>query len=70
MKSNALLETSIFQLKSYLYDINRWKEDGEEASTFLVYQSFVAKEKAIYNALNMMKARGTNYIGFIWVPVE
>jgi hypothetical protein len=70
LKSNALLETSTFQLKSYLYDINRWKEDAEEGSTFLVYQSLVAKEKAIYNALNMMKSRGANYIGFIWLPVE
>ena len=37
---------------------------------FIVYQWLVAKEKAIYNALNMMKVRGSNYIGFIWVPVE
>ena len=67
IKSNALLETSIFQLKSYLYEINH---NNQEASTFLVYQCIVAKEKAIYNALNMMKTRGSNYIGFIWVPVE
>jgi len=30
---------------------------------------FVAKEKAIYTALNMMKSREKNYIGFIWCPV-
>jgi len=30
---------------------------------------FVAKEKAIYTALNMMKSREKTYIGFIWVPV-
>lgn len=30
---------------------------------------FVAKEKAIYAALNMMKSREKTYIGFIWVPV-
>jgi hypothetical protein len=30
---------------------------------------FVAKEKAIYTALNMMKSRDKTYIGFIWVPV-
>jgi pyrrolidone-carboxylate peptidase len=29
---------------------------------------FVAKEKAIYAALNMMKSREKTYIGFIWVP--
>ena len=50
-----------------MYDINH---TNGEASTFLVYQCIVAKEKAIYNALNMMKTRGSNYIGFIWVPVE
>ena len=30
---------------------------------------FVAKEKAIYTALNMMKSREKTYIGFIWCPV-
>jgi hypothetical protein len=29
---------------------------------------FVAKEKAIYTALNMMKSREKTYIGFLWVP--
>lgn len=35
-----------------------------------VYQWFVAKEKAIYTALNMMKARQATYIGFLWAPIE
>jgi len=30
----------------------------------------VAKEKAIYNALNMMKARSSTYIAFLWAPLE
>lgn len=39
-------------------------------STFSIYQWFVLKEKAIYNALNMMKVQRTNYIAFLWAPVE
>jgi hypothetical protein len=30
----------------------------------------VAKEKAIYHALNMMQMRGHHYIGFVWAPFE
>lgn len=30
----------------------------------------MAKEKAIYNALNYLKLRGSTYIGFVWVPTE
>lgn len=39
-------------------------------SSFTIYQWFVLKEKAIYNALNMMKVQRTNYIAFLWAPVE
>ena len=38
-------------------------------STLEIMMMFVAKEKAIYTALNMMKSREKTYIGFIWVPV-
>jgi len=70
-KSNNLLATSIAQLKQYLYDINNPSDiEGERASTLEVYAWFVAKEKAIYNALNMMKARGSTYLGFLWAPLQ
>jgi hypothetical protein len=51
-----LLEISVNELKHYLYKVNL--DEGLEeqrASNFAVYQWFIAKEKAIYNALNMMK---------------
>jgi len=38
-------------------------------STLEIMLMFVAKEKAIYTALNMMKSREKTYIGFIWCPV-
>lgn len=71
-KSRELLNTSKSQLQQYLYDINnsRNEQGFEKASTLEIYAWFVAKEKAIYNALNMMKARTSTYIGFLWAPVE
>lgn len=54
-----------------MYDINNPSDvEGERASTLEVYAWFVAKEKAIYNALNMMKVRGSTYLGFLWAPLE
>lgn len=44
--------------------------DENNVSTLEIYMWFVAKEKAIYNALNMMKSRSSTYIGFMWAPVE
>ena len=76
-KSRELLNTSIFQLKQYLYDINESREATEgggfpktKVSTLEIYAWFVAKEKAIYNALNMMKARSSTYIAFLWAQLE
>jgi hypothetical protein len=61
------------QLKTYLMQqnsaTNANSEDGE-VSTFEILKWFVAKEKAIYNAINMMKARHNTYIGFIWAPTS
>jgi hypothetical protein len=62
----GLLKTSKFQLKEYLRSING---DPLKASTLEIMLMFVAKEKAIYTALNMMKSREKTYIGFIWCPV-
>ncbi len=71
-KSRQLLETSQYQLKQYLFDINnnRGANGDERASTLEIFAWFVAKEKAIYNALNMMKGRSSTYIGFLWAPLE
>jgi vacuolar-type H+-ATPase subunit I/STV1 len=66
-----LLKMSRGQLKEYLRSING-DCDNEIPSQLEVCQHFVAKEKAIYIVLNMMKLRETNglYIGFLWAPVE
>jgi len=71
-KSRQLLNTSVYQLKQYLYDINnnRDEQGNERASTLEIFAWFVAKEKAIYTALNMMKSRSSTYIGFLWAPIE
>ena len=31
---------------------------------------FLAKEKTLYQTLNMMKQQSTSYTGYFWAPVE
>lgn len=65
-----LLRTSRSQLKEYLRSISGpTAAAGAKASALEIMLMFVAKEKAIYTALNMMKSREKTYIGFIWCPV-
>jgi len=44
-------------LKDYLYDLNSSKTHSEDAdvSVLEIYKWFVAKEKAIYYAMNQLK---------------
>lgn len=53
-KSRNLYDTSVGQLKDYLYDLNSSKTHSEDAdvSVLEIYKWFVAKEKSIYHALN------------------
>ena len=45
-------------------------QGDENVSVLEIYMWFVAKEKAIYHALNMMRSRTSTYIGFMWAPLE
>jgi len=68
IEDRQLLKTSRIQLKEYLRSING-TSDILTPSLLEVFYHFVAKEKSIYVALNMMKLRDSTYIGFIWAPV-
>ena len=50
--------------------MNSMNQGEDDISTLEIYMWFVAKEKAIYHVLNMMKSRSATYIGFMWAPVE
>ena len=39
-------------------------------STLEIYKWFVAKEKAIYNAMNQLKLHKGTFIGYMWIPSE
>jgi len=73
-KAENLLSMSEAQLTDYLRSINRIGQPKDrQPSTLEVYTWFVAKEKAIYTALNMLRSRDprdTTYTGFIWAPLE
>lgn len=49
---------------------NAQQQPTELTSTLEIYKWFVAKEKAIYNALNQFKLHGQTFIGFMWIPAE
>lgn len=42
----------------------------ESISAIEVYKWFVAKEKAIYNALNNLRQGPSAYVGYFWSPTE
>lgn len=75
-KSRSLYDTSVNQLKDYLYDMNNsatnQSNNQEDAgiSTLEIYKWFVAKEKSIYNAMNMLKLHKGTFIGYMWIPSE
>ena len=56
-KSQSLLNTSRGQLKQYLFEMNSSSHSQQDngVSTLEIYKWFVAKEKSIYHALNMLK---------------
>ena len=71
-----MTETSKKYLKSYLAQINQISnpqlDDSnvpiEQISSLEVFKWFVAKEKALYFALNNMRTAKTTYIGYFWAP--
>jgi len=74
-RSEGLRDMSVKQLKDYLYDQN--KEDmrsmadvSADISVIEVYKWYVAKEKAIYHALNLLMPVKQVFIGYMWVPSD
>mmetsp|Transcript_13732 Transcript_13732/g.23419 ORF Transcript_13732/g.23419 Transcript_13732/m.23419 type:complete len:236 (+) Transcript_13732:376-1083(+) len=45
-------------------------EGGKASSTIYIYKMFLAKEKALYKTLNMMKMQNQSFIGYFWAPIE
>jgi len=71
-KSRSLYDTSVGQLKDYLYDLNSSKAHSDDAdvSVLEIYKWFVAKEKGIYYALNQLKLARQTFIGYMWIPSD
>lgn len=45
-------------------------QQDDEISTIYIYKMFLAKEKALYQTLNMMKMQNATFIGYFWAPAE
>lgn len=72
VKAKALLDVSRDQLKDYLFEHNQSQPDSRHSgiSTLEVYKWFIAKEKAICNALNMLKLHKHAFFGYFWIPAD
>lgn len=59
-------------LRQLLINFDKISENNEDgkASTIYIYKMFLAKEKALYQNLNMMKRQNNILIGFFWAPLE
>jgi len=45
--------------------------DGRHpSSTIYIYKMFLAKEKALYETLCMMRPQNQSYVGYFWAPVQ
>jgi hypothetical protein len=83
-ESKQLTENSRKYLKNYLIQINQIAaqqqqvdsmhsaddSNAEKISTLEVYKWFVAKEKSLYHAMNMMKQTQSSYVGYFWSPTN
>lgn len=74
-KSMFLRDMSVKQLKDYLFDQNKesmaqMQNVSQDISILEVYKWYVAKEKAIYHAMNLLMPYKQVFIGYMWVPTE
>ena len=66
-----LVESTRSQLREQLQQFNRGDAAEEDPpSALILYKMFIAKEKALYKNLNMLRAQHQSLIGFFWAPVE
>ena len=49
---------------------NGGDEDAERISTIYIYKMFLAKEKALYQTMNMMVLQNQTFIAYFWAPVD
>ena len=74
--ARSVFERTRYELREQLIDfdsIDGGKNDFEDArrsSRIYIFKMFIAKEKALYQTLNMMKWQSTSFVGYFWAPHE
>jgi hypothetical protein len=69
--TTKMISDSQSQLKKYFSGLNYANAEApkaDEIANLMAYKWLLAKEKAILTAINMMRPRQNNYIGFLWSP--
>ena len=66
-ETSKMITDSKKSIKEWLTGINYPNAD-DDISNLEAYKWLLAKEKAILTAINMMRTRQNNHIGFLWSP--
>jgi hypothetical protein len=72
-----VFENTRQQLRQQLMEFDRIEgnasaieaEGRQPSSTIYIYKMFLAKEKALYEALCTMRPQSQSYVGYFWAPV-
>lgn len=49
---------------------NGGEAGGDRISTIYIYKMFLAKEKALYQNMNMMVLQNQTFIAYFWAPID
>jgi hypothetical protein len=70
--ARSVLDQTRRSLRDQLVQFDKVDGGEEESniSTIYIYKMFLAKEKALYQTLNMMKWQANSFIGYFWAPLD
>lgn len=69
-RTKQSLRDQLIQFDKIEADSSEASIDRKDSSTIYIYKMFLAKEKALYRTLNMMKWQNQSFIGYFWAPIE
>lgn len=74
--ARSVFERTRYELREQLIGFdsidgqNDFDGDARRSSRIYIFKMFIAKEKALYQTLNMMKWQNTSFVGYFWAPHE
>lgn len=69
-KTKNSLRDQLIQFDKIDADNDVGGQGRKTSSTIYIYKMFLAKEKALYMTLNLMKWQNQSFVGYFWAPLE